>query len=199
MGKIAKYNEKTNVIDIINIDISDIELKLNEKFDKLKEDNGVTDEDIKKILDKSESERTDEDNLKLVIRKQIKDLISEERKKYDGYSPYVEIKNNDEVPYGYLQRPTYKNEDGKVICTYESYLDYYFLGQEVKRVKQKLSNTDYIIIKCYEAELLGEELPYDKEFLKKTAVERAEMRDQINQLQAIIDNGKTDNASYKES
>lgn len=186
MGKIAKYDEKTNVIEILNIDSSNVDAMLNDKFEELKKKNKVSDDVIQPIIDKPESERTAEELMLLIVRKRIKDSIDEERKRLSEYSPFVEIKNDDEIPYGYLKAPKYRNEDGKVICTYEPYLDFYFIRKEIKRIRKELSDTDYIVIKCYEAQLLGEELPYTQEELKENVTKRAEMREQINQLQAIL-------------
>jgi hypothetical protein len=45
-----------------------------------------------------------------------------------------------------------------------------------------LSGTDYKIIKCYEAALVGEALPYDAQELRRT---RQEWRDEINRIQEI--------------
>ncbi len=186
MGKIAKYDEKTNVIEILNIDSSNIDAMLSDRFEELKKKNKVSDDVIQPIIDKPESERTAEELMLLIVRKRIKDSIDEERKRLSEYSPFVEIKNDDEIPYGYLKAPKYRNEDGKVICTYEPYLDFYFIRKEIKRIRKELSDTDYIVIKCYEAQLLGEELPYTQEELKENVTKRAEMREQINQLQAIL-------------
>ena len=186
MGKLAKYDEKTNVIEILDIDSNGIERKINEDFERAIKANKVTDDIIKEIIDKPEDKRTADDNMKLIIRNRIKNTIDAEREKFSEYSEFVEIKNDDEIPYGYLKAPKYRNEDGKVICTYEPYLDFYFIRQEIKRVKKELSDTDYIIIKSYEAELLGEEAPYTQEYLKETATKRKEMREQINQLEAVL-------------
>lgn len=46
-------------------------------------------------------------------------------------------------------------------------------------LRQKLSDTDYKVIKCYEYQLMGEELPYDIQALH---AERQTLRDQINSL-----------------
>ncbi|HAU84739.1 MAG TPA: hypothetical protein DCW90_04340 [Lachnospiraceae bacterium] len=52
-----------------------------------------------------------------------------------------------------------------------------------------LANTseigDWKIVKCMEAKLLGENMPYDLESLNK---ERQEVRDRINELELLIKN-----------
>lgn len=201
MGMLAKWDEKNNIIDIIEGNVENIDNFIQDRFEKLKKDNGVTDDIIKEIIDKSEEERTPEENLKLVVRSRIKNQIEEERKRYKDYMPLVDKRVFGETPYGYLNRPKYHIEDGKVICTNELYLDYYFVEKEIKRVKKELSDTDYIIIKSYEAELLGEERPYSDEYLKEVASKRSNMREQINQMQIILDKRSENegNALDKES
>ena len=53
---------------------------------------------------------------------------------------------------------------------------------EIAKLKAELESTDYKIIKCYEAQLVGEELPYDVVALH---AERQSLRDKINELEAI--------------
>ena len=50
----------------------------------------------------------------------------------------------------------------------------------VEEVEEELSSTDYKIIKCSEAQLVGEELPYD---ITALHAERQAIRDQINELE----------------
>ena len=55
--------------------------------------------------------------------------------------------------------------------------------QEIWELKEKLSETDYKILKCSEASLLGQELPYD---LNSVVSERDGWRAQINELEEKI-------------
>lgn len=52
----------------------------------------------------------------------------------------------------------------------------------LRDLKQMLIDTDYKIIKCYEASLVGEPLPYDVNALVQ---ERNVWREEINQLEAM--------------
>lgn len=52
--------------------------------------------------------------------------------------------------------------------------------QEILRLKAKLSETDYKVLKCTEASLRGQELPYD---LDSVVSERDGWRAQINELE----------------
>lgn len=58
------------------------------------------------------------------------------------------------------------------------------LEQEVRNLQCDLTATDYKVIKCYEAQLVGEPLPYDKNVIH---TDRQAIRDRINELQEIID------------
>ena len=55
--------------------------------------------------------------------------------------------------------------------------------KEIWQLKSELSATDYKIIKCSEASLLGEELPYSVSELHAT---RQALRDRINQLESKL-------------
>lgn len=52
----------------------------------------------------------------------------------------------------------------------------------LRDLKQKLIDTDYKIIKCYEASLIGETLPYD---INSLIQERNAWREEINQLEFL--------------
>lgn len=54
---------------------------------------------------------------------------------------------------------------------------------EIQSLKDKLAESDYQITKCYEAFMLGAELPYDVETLH---AERQAQRDRINELEAEL-------------
>lgn len=63
---------------------------------------------------------------------------------------------------------------------YEKVVDNYKLNAEINALKDTLAATDYQVIKCYEASLTGEELPYDIHSLHTS---RNEIRAQINKMQ----------------
>ena len=52
----------------------------------------------------------------------------------------------------------------------------------LRDLKQMLIDTDFKIIKCYEAQMLGEPLPYDFQAL---VADRKKWRDEINQLKEL--------------
>lgn len=52
---------------------------------------------------------------------------------------------------------------------------------EIVTLKKSLADSDYKIIKCYEASLCGEDMPYDVVAVRS---ERQAIRDRINQIEA---------------
>ena len=52
--------------------------------------------------------------------------------------------------------------------------------QQIAELKTQLESTDYKVIKCSEAQLLGEEIPYD---IVALHAERQALRDKINELE----------------
>ena len=197
MGKVAKYDESTKAIEVVDLDR--IDEQLDKKYNELKRANGVDDLTIKDILSKPEDERTSDDLMKLFIRDKLNKELKELRNKYDDYKEFVEVPYDGEVPVGYSERFVYSNENDKVCRRVELFVDFYYVRDEIKRIKKELADTDYIIIKSYEAELLGEEQPYDKEYIKEVATNRAEMRNQINQLEAILEKENSGTSKEKES
>ena len=57
------------------------------------------------------------------------------------------------------------------------------LGAEIDAIKAELSETDYQVIKCFEASLVGEELPYE---IKALHTERDLKRAKINTLETNL-------------
>lgn len=54
--------------------------------------------------------------------------------------------------------------------------------QEIDGLKLELENTDYKVIKCMEAMLVGEEMPYD---IAELHAERQEFRNRINEFESL--------------
>ena len=53
--------------------------------------------------------------------------------------------------------------------------------EQIAKLKEKLSSTDYKILKCSEAQMAGGELPYD---IVALHAERQALRDRINELES---------------
>ena len=60
------------------------------------------------------------------------------------------------------------------------------LLSEIERLKSKLQESDYKVVKCAEAMAVGTEMPYDVASLHK---ERQALRDKINELESEVQNG----------
>lgn len=67
--------------------------------------------------------------------------------------------------------------------TYEKRLDKKLVERKIEELKTELSASDYKVTKCYEASLLGEELPYN---IATVHSERQLLRDTINQLENMV-------------
>lgn len=57
------------------------------------------------------------------------------------------------------------------------------LKREIERLKEQLGSSDYKVIKSYEANLLGDSMPYD---IKALHDERQSLRDRINALESDL-------------
>ncbi|MDL2310318.1 hypothetical protein LJC39_04300, partial [Parabacteroides sp. OttesenSCG-928-B22] len=80
--------------------------------------------------------------------------------------------------------PYYEEKDGVVLQKWEIRKnDVYLISQRIEEMKSHLSNDDYKIIKCYEANLLNNPLPYD---IVELHSEREKIRKEINELEKLL-------------
>ena len=84
----------------------------------------------------------------------------------DSLLPYYEVENN-----AIVQKWEIVNNDINII------------NQKIKELKAKLSDTDYKVMKCYEASLLNFPLPYNMDDVHQT---RQDYRDKINALEVLL-------------
>ena len=82
----------------------------------------------------------------------------------------------------------YDNGD-RISYRYEQRFDYQRIKQQVTELKQALADSDYKVMKCYEATMLGHPLPYDVAALHE---ERQAVRDRINALDEELEKHNTD-------
>lgn len=73
----------------------------------------------------------------------------------------------------------------RISFNYEKVVNTTKLQGEIDAIKAELSETDYQVIECYEASLVGEELPYD---IKALHEDRNEKRAQIKALETNLTN-----------
>ena len=75
-------------------------------------------------------------------------------------------------------------DNGETIgFAYQKSLDKRLVQREIERLKSCLSASDYKVVKCYEATMMKQNLPYD---LNEICSERQSVRDRINELEAMI-------------
>lgn len=112
------------------------------------------------------------------VEQQIAEL-SEAWKPVDEISPEALVSNDENyiivpVPYDHGERIAYR---------YEKRYDYQRIKQKVADLKQALTDSDYKVMKCYEASMLGQPMPYD---IEEVHAERQAMRDKINELEPLL-------------
>lgn len=84
---------------------------------------------------------------------------------------------------GYIIRLIPFDAGDHISYEYKKIFDTQKYSKEINNLKQQLSDSDYKVSKCYEASLLGEQMPYDVQVLH---TERQAARDRINELESII-------------
>ena len=84
---------------------------------------------------------------------------------------------------GYIAKDTFTIVDGKVVQSWETKIDTETIETQIGELKQRLSESDYKVTKCYECSLVGETLPYDIQALHD---ERQAIRDEINRLEEML-------------
>ncbi|WP_280646689.1 MULTISPECIES: hypothetical protein [unclassified Dysgonomonas] len=84
---------------------------------------------------------------------------------------------------GFIITPIPYDAGDHISYKYHKKADMQEVRREISLLKEQLSNGDYKIVKCYEANLLGEQLPYD---MAKLHAERDEIRNRINELEKLL-------------
>lgn len=131
-------------------------------------------------------------------------IILDENSYIISYSIVTDSEHEKEVPGGVIveQIPSwdsiehmksYKYIDGKFELDSDKYLKELnnckcekskgSISDEIELLKEKLSESDYMIIKMYECSLVGKETEYDISALHD---ERQEIRDRINELETKL-------------
>ncbi|WP_373248297.1 hypothetical protein [Bacteroides thetaiotaomicron] len=87
------------------------------------------------------------------------------------------------VQDGEVAVDSYKEENGKLVQYWEVKVDSVYTQKKIDNLKEVLSSSDYKVIKCQEASLIGKQMPYDVDELHK---ERQSIRDEINRLESLI-------------
>lgn len=107
--------------------------------------------------------------------------LSSEWKPVDDIDESKTISDDD----NYTIRLVPYDNGNRISFNYEKVVNMTKIQGEIDAIKAELSETDYQVIKCYEASLVGEELPYD---IKALHEDRNEKRAQINALETNLTN-----------
>ncbi|MEL7586808.1 MAG: hypothetical protein AAGU19_08840 [Prolixibacteraceae bacterium] len=102
----------------------------------------------------------------------------------EGIAPDIECDEYErinEVPY---------DAGGRIEFNYEKVLNKERIRQKIAEVKQKLADTDYLVLKRFEAFIGGERDPLDARI---TTSRRQNLRDEINHLNFLLTSKQTDN------
>lgn len=105
--------------------------------------------------------------------------LSSEWKPVDDIDESKTISDDD----NYTIRLVPYDNGNRISFNYEKVVNTTKLQGEIDAIKAELSETDYQVIKCYEASLVGEELPYD---IKALHTERDLKRAKINTLETNL-------------
>lgn len=175
---VSKYS--VSVIDY-DTEVNKIETIFNSEIVKY----GVNDDIIKAILAKKDDERTIEELQAIVKRKELNDWKDSQLKELDGYLEFVPSEFNGYLGEYEAAKPYYVEEYEKVVQKWEVVEnDKTKILAKIDVLKGELEQTDYKVIKCYEAALSSSsEMPYDVNTLIS---ERQAKRDEINSLQKLI-------------
>lgn len=113
-----------------------------------------------------------------------KELTEEERGNYPDFLPVDDIDySKTSTGEGYIVELQPYVNDGRISYNYIRKFDTQAVRTKIQALKDSLVESDYKITKCYEASLLGAQLPYD---IKELHAARQSIRDKINELEALL-------------
>lgn len=173
-----------NVIDIVDYDA--VVAQINTEYEYDITVNSIPDSVIDAILKKKDEERTVEDLKKIVARKNIEDRKAEKLKRYEGYKDLV-IENYEGSLGEYeVLNPVFEDTGDVIKQTYKAVFSKQKVEEEIDKLKKQLIDTDYQVIKYYEAKITLSETPYTSDEINGIIAQRQSIRDKINELQDTI-------------
>lgn len=111
-------------------------------------------------------------------------MINQATANVEGYLPYKSAGDEPEISGFQELSITYEVIDSEIVQVFTVLdNDKGKVSREIERLKNILSDGDYKITKCYEANLLGKQLPYN---IADLHTQRQAIRDQINELELLI-------------
>lgn len=147
--------------------------------------NGVTDDVINPILKKKEDDRSVEELLLIVKRKEIEDAKNLSVAEIKTFKEFVPSTFNGELGEFDSSKPYYIEEGEAVLQKWEVIKnDPAKIASKISSLKSELESSDFKVMKCYEATIAkSDSMPYDPDEL---VLSRQEKRDEINRLEALL-------------
>lgn len=183
--------KKAKIISKHSIKVIDYDMELsriNSVYQDSLLEEGVGDNVINPILKKKESDRTIEELMLIIKRKNIEDQKKEELNLLSEYKDFDKEEQPSNLGEFDSAVPYYVEIDGVVIRKWEVVCDDSVkIASKISKLKTELESTDYKVIKCYEASLTSGEMPYD---IEQLVSDRQEMRNEINQLEGLLKEDK---------
>lgn len=181
--------QKVKILSKYSIDAIDYDYEKNKAeatlVDKMKF-RGIDLEKVKKI--NSKKKKTADEEKILAATVEIENEYSTRMEEINSYKELVmtsmpSVSDTDQVV------PYYEEQDGKIVMLWEvRENDPFRVTDKIAKLKKELADSDYKIIKCYEASLSQTfEMPYD---IQTLITERQALRDEINSLEKIIGNNE---------
>ena len=147
----------------------------------------VSDDIINAIKQKPKSKVTYSEQQKLNIRNKIDEEYSNKLSVYDEYKELVTITYTGEYDAETdILIPHFKEYRDRVEQHFTAKTDKLKVIETINKNKKILSDTDYIIIKSYEAKLSLSDSPYTQEYLDEVFYKRQTARDRINELESLL-------------
>ena len=178
--KKAKYIN-SNSIEIIDID--KYLTNINIDYDNFIKEQGITDADL---LELENNKSTDFEKKREFRKKVEEDRKSEINKLSSQYLTFVPCQKSELKKFS-IRHLSYTT-DGECVYEHETIEEnnHDLINARIKELNKYLSDTDYIIIKSYEAKLSMSDIPYTQEYLDNVCNERQKARDEINELELLL-------------
>lgn len=168
-----------NADQIESIDYEETLLTITQNYDESIKIAKVTDDELNALKENKDPEYE--------TRKTLRENLEADRKKdIEKLSKYVEFVSCErpELTDEYSQyKIYYTNEGNKVTEHCMIIVNKYAIEARISALKSELTETDYVIIKTYEAKIALEDAPYTDEYLSEVIAKRNSIRAEINTLE----------------
>ena len=159
--------------------LQSVEAKYKDRLQK----NKLTDNDLAPILQKAENKRSTDELKRIVVRKYIDDAYQYQIKDFNSYKRYTET-----IPEGAGELDSYEffftETENEIVRNFRIIKnDKRKVAEKINELKQKIADTDWKVVRCYEASLMNEDMPYN---VKELGKYRASIRSEIKRLQELL-------------